>query len=441
MFAGISFFSILLILALGVLKKPAIALAGVICLYGIKQWGMASSEFLLKNSKIANFGVAIIVVLGIIRLWRSGAGFYYAKKMPAAWVLGLILYLYAFVSLWWGPNPSQALEVWGLEYPYMLVIAVLAPILVTDLDDIYPMVNWTMLVGSIIGILLVFKANWGGRGIIYYGEVSAFYESNPLALASMGGTLTVISAMLLFHKGKVIRWLWLFPVGLLGAWIMLRSGSRGQLGAAAIAIFIGLILSVRKSIVRPVLVFGLALFIFVLVGVESLEKYGFSLRRWVSTDQSAQDMAGRYEMAIMLLSYWRSNLLSIVFGLGNSSAFHYIGWYPHITPLEVLAEEGFVGLVIYLAMLFFAVREALIGMRIAKFQKNEKLFQVVTLLVALFVFEWVLTLKQGSLLSNNYMIAYAAILGRVVYYYEKKSLKSDLVENFSQGKKIVNLCE
>ena len=57
------------------------------------------------------------------------------------------------------------------------------------------------------------------------------------------------------------------------------------------------------------------------------------------------------------------------------------------------------------------------------------------------MFEWVLTLKQGSLLSNNYMIAYAAILGRVVYYYEKKSLKSDLVENFSQGKKIVNLCE
>jgi O-antigen ligase len=101
----------------------------------------------------------------------------------------------------------------------------------------------------------------------------------------------------------------------------------------------------------------------------------------------------------------------MIFGLGNSSAFPILGIYPHIAGLEVLAEEGFVGALMYLAIIYFAARSVLrIAGRpdLSDFRRN-----ALGVLTGLFVFELVLTQKQGSLLSSFYVWAYAITLARL----------------------------
>jgi len=80
--------------------------------------------------------------------------------------------------------------------------------------------------------------------------------------------------------------------------------------------------------------------------------------RWQGGDpQSA--VSGRFENAQRILQASTSSALTTVFGLGNSSSFHVIGSYPHITGLEVLAEEGLVGAMMYLGIIAFAIRSVI----------------------------------------------------------------------------------
>ncbi|HNK51686.1 MAG TPA: hypothetical protein PKX75_21965, partial [Nitrospira sp.] len=68
--------------------------------------------------------------------------------------------------------------------------------------------------------------------------------------------------------------------------------------------------------------------------------------RW-SESKMVSDLDGRWEMAAKLLSAWWGEGPATIFGgLGNSAAFdpHIVGFYPHILPLEILAEEGVLGL-------------------------------------------------------------------------------------------------
>ena len=109
-----------------------------------------------------------------------------------------------------------------------------------------------------------------------------------------------------------------------------------------------------------------------------------------------------------------------MFGLGNSSAFHILGIYPHITGLEVLAEEGFLGAVLYSTIILLALRSI---KRIASAVKlSDKKRNTLAMLAGLFVFEFTLSCKQGSLLSSVYVFAYAIMLARM-----EATLKDDVV--------------
>jgi hypothetical protein len=131
--------------------------------------------------------------------------------------------------------------------------------------------------------------------------------------------------------------------------------------------------------------------------------------RWTDA-RTAHDVAGRFAMAQALLGASTSDFFTALFGLGNSSAFQILGIYPHITALEVFAEEGILGGGIYLCILLLAARSVkrLVGLELGDSERNS-----VAILTGLFVFELLLSWKQGSLLFSVYVFAYAIMLARL----------------------------
>ncbi len=115
-------------------------------------------------------------------------------------------------------------------------------------------------------------------------------------------------------------------------------------------------------------------------------------------------------MAQALLGAAFSKPGSILFGIGNSSSFQILGIYPHITALEVIAEEGMVGAILYLSILGVALRSII---RLSRSVADQAARNTLAVLAALFCFELILTWKQGSLLSSFYVFGYAIILGRL----------------------------
>ena len=115
-------------------------------------------------------------------------------------------------------------------------------------------------------------------------------------------------------------------------------------------------------------------------------------------------------MARALLGVSTSEFFTALFGLGNSSAFQVLGIYPHITGLEVLAEEGIFGAAIYLIILLLTFRSV---KRIIKLPLRDSERQGVAILAGLFIFELILSWKQGSLLFSVYVFAYAIALARL----------------------------
>src|SRR5262249_30348405 len=130
--------------------------------------------------------------------------------------------------------------------------------------------------------------------------------------------------------------------------LILRSGSRGQLIATGIAVLVALPIafplrgarSIAGMLLAGIFVAGMGWWASSLVEVDT--------SRWAG-EQAMGDVTGRFANALTLLQASSSHFLTMIFGLGNSSAFKLLGVYPHITGLEVIAEEGILGAALYFA--------------------------------------------------------------------------------------------
>jgi hypothetical protein len=407
-----TFFGLILALVIGTLHRPAVAFAAVLCLYGLKQWGQDTSPFLVEHRTIANWSAAVLVAIALLRPRKSdGAHTTPTSSMP--WVLGVALYVYSFITLAWSPDWKVALAQWVSQAPYILVVSVFAPLLLGSTQDVKRICDWTVMIGASLCALALFLGHWGARGLLVNGDLTDM-ETNPLAIAGLGGTICV-AAILAFPSApwrKRLLYAVAVPVGLA---VILRSGSRGQLVATGLALLVGWpLISSRRSLSTWVALALVAL-VLNLVGTWLFQQLGVDSYRWTGT-QSQEDINGRLAMAFALLQHATAHPASLIFGLGNSSSFFYMGIYPHIAALEVLGEEGLIGAIIYLCLVastFTSILRIKASMR----EEEPGARYALGVLSALFVFEFVLTLKQGTLLSSTYAIAYAAMLGRMAAWH------------------------
>lgn len=404
-------FGLLGILALGALWRPPIALAAVLCVFGLKQWGQAASPWLAVHGTFTNYAVGVMVILALVRhLLRGQCAL--CNVSTSNWLV-ISLYGYAALSLLWTPRPDLVGDIWVHDFPYVLTFVLVAPLLVSRASDLQKPLAMTIFVGGIIVVGLLFFGKWGDRGLIVGAGSGHEEESNPLAIATVAGA--VGSAAMYLHSqhfkmaGRLIR----FAIVAACLGVIIRSGSRGQLIGFVLSLVVFMPVAFRLSQLRSLAPIAVGLTVMAVTAQ-------FAAQQFIHSDDSrwdkagaAEAAAGRLSMSLALLSKWSESPGSVIFGLGNSASFDpaIVGFYPHNVPAETLGEEGLIGFGLYVALMWVAASGALRTMRLAR--DNPEIRGLLAALCANFLFSLITSMKEGNMLSSVFYFLSAILLARM----------------------------
>jgi hypothetical protein len=392
-------------------RYPAVALAGVLCMFGLEQWGQATTPFFAQHHTATNYLIGGILVLGLL-VQGAKKGFSLLAGYPLVGWLTLALFLYAFASAQWASRSDISLDLWASRWPYLITIITLSPLLITQSRDLRIANIGLLAVGGLLTILLLFFVQWEYRRIVMGHGLG-----NPLAVSSMAG-IVVLIAVLADPWPESRLWVPL-KWALIGLCLVLivRSGSRGQLLGTILISIACWPISRRLADVKQFVILGLVVVFlggavsWAIQEYSSEQMYGARGSRW--NEQAAQeDLSGRLNNAILLVRLAYASPETILIGLGNSASYdpRILGIYPHFVPLEVLAEEGLIGFGLYLAILFYSIRSCFRCFRRIVDEPRERL--LLGGLVGLYMFTLLLSFKQGSLLGNLEFFMSSIILGR-----------------------------
>jgi hypothetical protein len=392
------------LLFVGTLYRAPVAVAGVLCMFGLDQLGQVSHPWLLFHQTFSNYAVGALVVLGLIRKRESIAGLLRASP-PQTWLI-VLLYVYSFASLQWTSMPTVGWSEWMRSAPYIATAALASPLLITSTEDMRLALRWTVFIGVPLTVVILLFAPWGIRGLVVGAVVE---ETNPLALASFAGTVAAATLFVGLGRKGWLEWLLRLAAVVICVLLIVRSGSRGQLIAVVASLALMLPIRFRLGNIR-----GLVPAMLACAAIALALDMGSSLyvvndeTRW-SSEQASADVTGRFAMVVVLLKEWARSPISILFGLGSSASFdpRLIGIYLHNMPAEVLGELGLIGFTLLLLALGSSAW-ALIGSR-SKALEHPGDAEILAAAGAAAIFSLVLSLKQGSFL-NNYQVFMTMLL-------------------------------
>ena len=397
--------------------RPANALAAVISLDMLDQWAEMAHPFFLSHSYVLNLYIGALVTGAVCIEFLRG------RKTPpsisVAWVIVLLLYGYTYVSfIWapWTPNGSEALR---KAAPYLVTYLLITPLLIRRIDDLEAPSRLLLVIGPVILGAIALFGNFGFRGLIVEGSDD---ETNAMSLATYGALMIMAYVVASWRRRRVWFFLVTLAVVFLGIWIVLRTQSRAPLmvaGFTLLLLWIQLYPGSLGTRIRAVIV-GLA--VLGLVGFFALEAAPSLHERW-SGEHMSEDLGGRFEMVGELLAAWYSDPSTILFGLGNSASYEVAGFYPHMVLPEVLGEEGVVGSALFLA----AVALSYYGFRIQANHLKQTAVDTTAfgILFAFFTYTFVMSFKQGQLLSAGPLFMYA-ILGANLSVGVRKAPRAEI---------------
>ncbi|HEY6927527.1 MAG TPA: O-antigen ligase family protein [Steroidobacteraceae bacterium] len=405
---------LLALLAIGIFVRPPTAFTAVSCIFGLKQWGQATNGWLAAHPPATNLAIGVLVLCAILTAMARGRCVF--CRIPAITWLILALLLYSLVTLAWTPRADLAQQAWHQAYPYLLTFIVLVPLVLHEPEDFRIALSWLVIVGGLLVTILLVFAPWGDRGLSL-GTTSLEEETNPLALAGLGGSVAAAAMLLRARWGGILSLALRLAVVAVGLILIVKSESRGQLIAAVGAMLLMLPFGVKIGSLR-----GIVLALVGCVAVAAALQFGFAKMvsrdqtdRWSEATQSA-DAAVRLTMVEKLLNAWsEGGAGTILLGLGNSASYdpNLNGIYPHNVPMEVLGEEGLVGFALYMT-LFISALTALLRAIIASSDQPENR-QIVAAMGGGFLFFAMLTFKQGNMLGSVEFFMYAILLTRLSY--------------------------
>jgi hypothetical protein len=354
------------------------------------------------------------------------------KSYPTSGKLVLALLSYAFCSLLWTPRPDLAINAVSLAAPYLVTGVILGPLLITRDEDVDTALATLIVVGTVACVFLLFFAEWGRRGVVLPGTIGARGEAqtgNPLAIAQMAGNVVMASVLSNVWKRsalwKIARW----GVVILCLAVVMKSGSRGQLLATVLGCLMFWPLSRTVRGFKTYFLWG-SLILFMVVAIDlGLRTFSEEADRW-SEARISSDVTGRWEMGSRLVArWWDGSAFTIIAGLGNSASNdpRILGTYPHVVPLEVLAEEGLVGAALLAGILLTGTGAARRYYRYGRRDKNKR--AILAVIAAMFFASFLLTLKQGSLLGNADFLMFAVLLGRIEVLERAKRRNGEVVQS------------
>jgi len=382
-------------------RYPGAACGYVLAGMALEQCAQAFVPLANRQDTLCNYLTAGTVLVGLgARILQDRAALP-RLRTTSLWVLGLLGYCYLTAA--WSIFPATTIAALNRAVPYLVTFVGAAPLLIRSEKDLQACLV-TLLFSTLgaLALLLLF-AEWGGRGVMLPGRQ---FESNPLALAESAGCLLIVTAFspLRTDKSRLLGIALLGTALIVTTLVFLRTAARGQVLAALGAT---VAFSVRQR--------GGGWLVLAL-GLGGLLAYGFmpeevakNAERWDPEQMRSAVDAGRVHEAERLLTFWsHSSLTHQVLGLGHASAQdpRLLGNYPHVVPVEVLAEEGFVGAFLFALAVGVGATTCFRALRNASTATR----RILAATTALLAFEFVLIWKQGSLLGASPLLLLLTIV-------------------------------
>lgn len=393
------------------LRRPAYAVAAVICGYGLEQWSMSVHAFFTTYTQFGNFIVAAIIMVGLVSRFLRQEPILRNLPPVAGWITGL--YAFSMLSLAWTLYDGAG-AFWIRSLPYIVVMVYLSSLLFHSLDDIRDGIMSALLFGSIL-LLLLMTTTAVRRGIEFeFGRYNLLTTvGNPLAIAQMCGAVAIIVVLMNFQGAArvwgVARW-----VVFLGALVLIvRTGSRGEFIGCVLTVVVFMPISRMAGNLRGSLLTAGGLAVAGLLVMTVIDLYVQHSGRWRVEEMGAVVVEGRFTMVADVLRIWASSPAPRWFmGLGSVAchAPDILRRYPHNIPVEILVEEGLIGLTLFCMIVAVSARAFF---RSYALVKNDRIaLGVLTTIAGLFCYRLVLSLKTGNFLSSTDLMLYAMLLGK-----------------------------
>jgi O-antigen ligase len=400
-------------------SRPSVILSLIFLLFALDQWGAARAGGYLPSGAFTNYLVAGLTILAVIILFLYGKP-HRLLGGPAFWMV-LALFIYAFASIAWVTVPDKALEIWSVNFQYLVIFLIAAPLLLQDVDDLKEAMLALLLLGTPLLFCFNFLLEWGYRGYYVNGELVRL----PLALAQYGGYMMIVGAL---FGPKHSYWLLLRLAAIaLGLLLIVKTGARGQFISAMLCC--GVMFGLGRAYFSPVrLILVTAVASVVLAAayagaityMKSVPELQGTAARW-SIDRLFEDYGERSIRVLRIeamVDAWSDNPGTMLLGLGNSASYDpditgctsLIGCYPHNLPVEILTEQGIVGFGIFAILMLYIVVVAVRTISDPTISDEDK--GPLKVMFAFMIFEVILSLKQSSLLGNWRMFLFAILVDR-----------------------------
>ncbi len=320
----------------------------------------------------------------------------------------LIYFAYALLAVTWSSDPASSFMVWLNFLKYLVVFILGAHLVVRDREDLGVALREIALVWTPYLTLVLFAGHWGARGII--SRVASDHEWEGFGAGEVGylvlPTLAAACALTLPLLTRWPRWLRTVGVVIMLA-VIVRSGARGQLVACALgaAAYVpswalrALASVMLRGAVLVAIAFGIALLL-------DQGEYPQVLLRWTAARLQAA-LQERWDLISQLwAAYAAGGWGTILFGLGTAESGVLMGIYPHFIPVEVLCEQGLVGLALLGTALGVLISQGRRSMAGPGGRDTE------AAIIALFLFLCLVGLKSGGVLASPWLWTAATLLGR-----------------------------
>lgn len=420
------YIALMAFLTLVTLKKPYFAFVGVLCMFGLEQWGTIYVPYLRNHGAFANIYILVLlltaVALNTQRFQRGDPVRHFRIR-----TLCILLLVYTFVTISWTPMPGRAYSDWSTAGIYMLAIVGGTPLLLSKLSDFEFAFRDFARYSGVLMLLFATVPDWGQRSltVVDSGVATAGSDESgsPLALAQLAGLTIIVAAIYMGRTGKSIAVA--VAICLASLVVLIKTGTRGQLIFSLVALFFALPFLWRKITVVHLLMLGgvVAVMTGVTVFIFSLVAEDASVAgRW-SMDLILSASLHRFDNAVLLLGHAFESPFTIMFGLGNKASYSVLPVYPHVVSAEVLAEEGVIGFLMLVAIVWFAVSNAL-RLRRQSRRNNPRQQRVVAATIGGFVFLFLISFKQGTLSNVPLLFLFAVLTERLTLVLQTESRRA-----------------
>ena len=379
------------------LERPSASLRGYLVgayLFSVPAFAYSESLGLLYIPQILGALVVAYAILDILKNLRL--------EIPREIGLYGLMGLWAFVTYYLGSDINQ-FSTLSLSSLIKVVIATLACAqLIKNENDLF-----VALKIFVFSILFVFLQNIDELRYLRYSGVFAEVDRFAGTLANSNTAavfaLTVIGAslILLLHSREKLLWRvpFLIPV-VISLIIVYFSGSKkGLIGLGLITLILTRLVYIRKNptLIRKGFAILISISLLLIAGYLIYASPFFFRLKQSFSGGSSSDML-RVILMREAIDVWLMNWKTFFIGVGyaNFRNFGSLQLYSHITPLEILAGNGIIGLSLFMGFLFLLFKKVYFLYRKTADQEYKGIYFASLIILFLYFFFMLSTVLQDS---------------------------------------------